>query len=105
VEGNAVSLYYAMQEDSTIIGLNRMESAYWRWIQKRTGLRIKNVFSDFRSHDSFAPVKTEETRLKEFVWLNYLRPTGPVIFSAGMNGVLPKLQNPSGRFEREDVTL
>ncbi|MDY9919930.1 OstA-like protein [Porphyromonadaceae bacterium NLAE-zl-C104] len=107
VEGDAVSLYYAMQEDSTIIGLNRMESAYLEMDTEKNRITKLKTYSATSGVMTPLPLlKPEETRLKEFVWLNYLRPTGPDdIFRRNERRSSEATEPRRGRFEREDVTL
>lgn len=107
VEGNAISLYYAEQEDSTIIGLNKMESAYLEIdIEDDQIKKIKTYSVTTGVLTPLPLLKPEEKRLEGFVWLDYLRPTGPDdIFRRNERRASEATQPRRERFEREDVTL
>lgn len=107
VEGDAVTLYYAVQEDSTIIGLNRMESAYLEIDTENNQITKLKTYSATSGVMTPLPLlKPEETRLKEFVWLDYLRPTGPDdIFRSNERRSSEATEPRRGRFERENITL
>ena len=107
VEGDATSLYYVEEEDSTIIGLNKMESAYLEIDTEDN--RITKLKTHSQTTGVITPLpllKPEESRLKGFTWLHYLRPTGPDdIFRRNERRSSEATVPRKGRFEREDITL
>ncbi len=107
VEGDAVSLYYAVEEDSTIIGLNKMESAYLEIDTE--GNKITKLKTYSQTTGVMTPLsllKPEESRLKGFEWLDYLRPKDPKdIFRSNERRNTEATEQRRSRFEREDVTL
>lgn len=77
VEGNAESLYYLVEEDSarTIIGLNKTESAYLSMDFLADELQKLKLWSSTKAITTpLSQLKSEESKLKGFMWLDYLRP-------------------------------
>lgn len=107
VEGDAVSLYYIVQEDSTIIGLNKMESAYMSMdIENEQMKKLKTWSATTAVTTPLPMLKPEDRRLKGFVWLDYLRPTSPEdIFRRNIRRSSETPEPRRGRFQREDITL
>jgi len=107
VEGDAVSLYYVQEEDSTMIGLNKMESAYLEIDTEDKQIKRIKTYSQTTGVITPIPLlKPEDTRLKGFVWLHYLRPSGPDdIFRSNDRNSSEATEPRRGRFEREDITL
>lgn len=107
VEGEAVSLYYLVEEDSTIIGLNKMESAYMSMdIEDNKIVKLKTWSATTAQTTPLPELKPENARLKGFVWLDYLRPTGPDdIFRGNKRRDSEATEPRRGRFQREDITL
>lgn len=107
VEGDAVSLYYTLQEDSTIIGLNKMESAYLSMDIRNGKMEKLKAWSATTAVMNPLPLlKPEDVQLKGFVWLDYLRPTSPEdIFRRNIRRSSETTEPRRGRFEREDITL
>jgi lipopolysaccharide assembly outer membrane protein LptD (OstA) len=107
VEGNAESLYYLVEEDSTIIGLNKTESAYLSMDIKNKQIERLKLWSSTRAVTTPLPqLKPEDARLGGFIWLDYLRPTGPGdIFRSNERRSSEATESRQRRFEREDVTL
>lgn len=107
VEGDATSLYYLVQEDSTIIGLNKMESAYLSMdIENEQVKKLKTWSATTAVTTPLPLLKPEDSRLKGFVWLDYLRPAGPKdIFRPNERRSSEAIEPRRGRFEREDITL
>lgn len=107
VEGDAVSLYYVQEEDSTMIGLNKMESAYLEIDTENN--QIKRIKTYSKTEGIMTPLpllKPEDSRLKGFEWLHYLRPSGPDdIFRSNDRSSSEAIEPRRGRFEREDITL
>ena len=107
VEGDAVSLYYVQEEDSTMIGLNKMESAYLEIDTEDKQIKRIKTYSQTTGVITPIPLlKPEDTRLKGFVWLHYLRPSGPDdIFRSNDRNSSEATEPRRGRFERVDITL
>lgn len=107
VEGDAVSLYYLVQEDSTIIGLNKTESAYLSIDIENEQIKKLKVWSATSAVTTPLPLlKPEDSQLKGFVWLDYLRPSGPDdIFRSNERDKSEATEPRRGRFEREEITL
>lgn len=107
VEGNAESLYYLVEEDSTIIGLNKTESAYLSMdIENEQIKRIKLWSSTTAVTTPLPLLKPEDSRLKGFFWVDYLRPTGPNdIFRSNERRSSEAVEQRQRRFQREDITL
>lgn len=107
VEGEAVSLYYTVQEDSTMIGLNRMESPYLEIdIENNQITKLKTYSATSGVITPLPLLKPEDTRLKGFVWFDYLRPSGPGdIFRRNERRSSDPPGSTSTRFRREDITL
>ncbi|HHT35491.1 MAG: OstA-like protein [Proteiniphilum sp.] len=107
VEGNAQSLYYLMQRDSTIIGLNKTESPYLSMdIEKNQIKRLKLWPSTTAVTTPLPQLSEGDARLEGFVWLDYLRPTGPGdIFRSNARRASEASEQRPRRFQREDITL
>jgi lipopolysaccharide export system protein LptA len=107
VEGNAESLYYLVEKDSTVIGLNKTESAYLSMdIEKKQIKRLKLWSSTKAVTTPLPQLKPEDARLAGFLWLDYLRPTGPRdIFRSNKRRSSETTEPRPRRFQREDVTL
>ncbi|ULB35688.1 MULTISPECIES: OstA-like protein [Proteiniphilum] len=107
VEGNAESLYYLVKEDSTIIGLNKTESAYLSMDIEGNKIKKLKMWSSTSAVTNPLPLlKPDELHLKGFIWLDYLRPSGSddifrINERRGSEAVEPRQK----RFEREDITL
>ncbi len=108
VEGNAESLYYLVKEDSTIIGLNKTESAYLSMDIEGNKIKKLKMWSSTSAVTNPLPLlKPDELHLKGFIWLDYLRPSSSddifrINERRGSEAVEPPRQK---RFEREDITL
>jgi hypothetical protein len=107
VEGNAESLYYLTEKDSTIIGLNKTESAYLSMdIENEQIKRLKLWSSTTAVTTPLPQLKPEDSRLQGFVWLDYLRPAGPNdIFRSNKRHSSEGTEQRQQRFQREDITL
>jgi len=107
VEGNAESLYYLVEKDSTIIGLNKTESPYLSMdIENEQIKRIKLWSTTTAVTTPLSLLKPEDSLLKGFFWLDYLRPTGPNdIFRSNERRSSDATEQRKRRFEREDITL
>lgn len=107
VEGNAESLYYLVEKDSTIIGLNKTESAYLSMDIENKQIKRLKLWSSTKAVTTPLPqLNPEDTRLKGFSWLDYLRPTGPDdLFRSNERRSSETTEPHQRRFEREEVTL
>lgn len=107
VEGNAKSLYYLVEEDSTIIGLNSTESPYLSMdIENEKIKRLKLWPTTTAVTTPLPQLQPEQTRLERFVWLDYLRPINSSdIFRSNVKRSEDVDEQPQRRFEREDITL
>ena len=106
VEGNAESLYYVVEKDSSIIGLNRSESAYLSMDFENDQItKLKWWPSAKGATTPLSLLKPEESLLKGFVWLDYLRPLGPTDIFRDNQRRSSEATEPQRRFQREDITL
>jgi hypothetical protein len=107
VEGNAQSLYYLLQKDSTIIGLNKTESPYLSMDIENNQIKRLKLWSTTTAVTTPLPLLSEgDSRLEGFVWLDYLRPTGPDdIFRSNERRASEAPDQRPRRFQREDITL
>ena len=107
VEGNAESLYYLVEEDSahTVIGLNKTESAYLSMDFLDDELQKLKLWSSTKAVTTpLSQLKQEESKLKGFMWLDYLRPLHKMdIFRRNeRQGSDSEVQAPR-RFSRDDA--
>jgi len=106
VEGNAESLYYLVEQDSTIIGLNRTESPYLSMDFENDQLTKLKIWPTATGTTTpLSLLKPDEARLEGFVWLDYLRPLGPTDIFRDNQRRGSEITEPQRRFQREDVTL
>ncbi|NLY23799.1 MAG: hypothetical protein GX042_02135 [Bacteroidales bacterium] len=107
VEGNAESLYYLVEKDSAIIGLNKTESAYLSMDIKNKQIERLKLWSSTRAVTTPLPqLNPEDARLGSFIWLDYLRPADPGdIFRSNERHSSEATEPRQRRFQREDVTL
>lgn len=106
VEGDAESLYYLVEEDSTIIGLNRTESPYLSMDFKDDKLEKLKIWPTGTGVTKpLSILSPDESRLGGFVWLDYLRPLGPHDIFRGNQRRSSEIIEQPRRFKREDITL
>lgn len=77
VEGNAESLYYIVENDSTgvILGLNKTESAYLTMDFKDDELEKLKLWPSVQASTTpLSLLQLGDSQLKGFMWLDYLRP-------------------------------
>ena len=75
VEGDAQSLYYLEEDDGTIIGLNKTQSAYLSMdIEKNELQKLKLWSSTTAETNPLSLLKPEEKRLDGFIWYDDIRP-------------------------------
>ena len=105
VEGNAESLYYLLEEkDSTVIGLNKTESAYLSMDIEKDEIQKLKLWSATQAVTTPLPqLNAEQSKLKGFVWLDYLRPKNKFdIFRSNARNVSDNVTPPPSRFKREE---
>ncbi len=102
VEGDAESLYYLEEDDGTIIGLNKTQSAYLSMdIYKNELQKLKLWSSTTAETNPLSLLKPEEKKLKDFIWYEDVRPTSKLdIFRRPKKLQSEKRVTPR-RFERE----
>jgi hypothetical protein len=75
VDGSAESLYYLMEKDSTIIGINKTESPFLSMDIADNKLEKLKLWSSIKGVTTpLSQTSPEDKTLKGFVWLDYLRP-------------------------------
>lgn len=107
VEGNAMSLYYLVEDDGTVIGLNKTESPYLSMDIEEEKLQKLKLWPATTAVTTPLPqLLPEQKRIEGFVWLDYLRPLNSFdIFRSNLREMGDVEEQPQRRFEREDVTL
>ena len=107
VEGDAMSLYYLVEDDGTVIGLNKTESPYLSMDIKEEKLQKLKLWPTTTAVTTPLPqLLPEQKQLERFVWLDYLRPLNSLdIFRRNIREIEDVEEQPQRRFEREDVTL
>ena len=76
VSGNAESIYYPMEKDSSMIGLNTTQSGFLSiWLKDRKIDRLKIWPSPKCSMTPIPDLQPQDRTLKDFYWFDYLRPT------------------------------
>ena len=107
VEGNAMSLYYLVEDDGTVIGLNKTESPYLSMDIEEEKLQKLKLWPATTAVTTPLPqLLPEQKRIEGFVWLDYLRPLNSFdIFRSNLREIGDVEEQPQRRFEREDVTL
>ena len=107
VEGNAMSLYYLVEDDGTVIGLNKTESPYLSMDIEEEKLQKLKLWPATTAVTTPLPqLLPEQKRIEGFVWLDYLRPLNSFdIFRRNIREIGDVDEQPQRRFEREDVTL
>ncbi len=106
VEGSVESLYYVVEQDSTMIGLNRMESPYFTIdIENEQITKLKGWPTVKGTTTPLSLLTPEELTLKGFAWLDYLRPMGPDDIFRDNRRHGSDIVEPPKRFQREDITL
>ena len=104
MEGNAESMYYAINEkDSSIIGLNHTKSSYLSMDIKDNKLEKLKIWpSPEATMDPLSLLKPDQATLKGFYWLDYLRPlNGQDIFRRNKRNASDTDTKPRKRFVRE----
>lgn len=102
VEGDAQSLYYIEEDDGTIIGLNKTQSAYLSMdLYKNELQKLKLWSSTTAETNPLSILKPEDKKLKDFIWYKNIRPLNKLdIFRRPKKDLTEKRHTPR-RFERK----
>jgi lipopolysaccharide export system protein LptA len=75
VEGNAESIFYPIETDGTMIGMNETKSGYLSiWVDGNKLERLKLWPAPKAVTTPLPDLAPEQQKLKDFQWLDYLRP-------------------------------
>lgn len=103
VEGSAESLYYLMEKDSTIIGVNKTESPFLSMDIVDNKLEKLKLWSDTKGVTiPLSQTAPEDKTLKGFVWMDYLRPINKDDIFRKPERKVSEIVQPPRRFEREE---
>lgn len=107
VEGNVVSYYHLVDEDSVVLGLNKTESAFLSMDVKDDKMdKIKLWSASKASTHPLPMLQPEERRLEGFMWLDYLRPMHALdIFRPNEKQAAESAVKAPRRFIREEETF
>lgn len=102
VEGDAQSLYYLEEDDGTIIGLNKTQSAYLSMdIEKNELQKLKLWSSTTAETNPLNLLEPEDKQLDGFIWYKNIRPLNKLdVFRKPVKEETEKRPSPR-RFERE----
>lgn len=105
VEGSAESIYYLVEEDNTMIGMNRTQSPYLSIdIMDDEIQKIKFWPTTSASITPLSQLKPGEEKLKGFIRLQYLRPINKNDIFRSNNRQTKDTFTPPRKFSREDNT-
>lgn len=77
VAGNAESIYYPLEEDGSMVGMNATKSGYLTiWVKENRLERLKIWPNPEGSMTPLPDLKPDQKVLKDFSWFDYIRPTG-----------------------------
>lgn len=75
VEGNAESIFYPIESDGSMVGLNATKSGYLTiWVKDNKLEKLKIWPSPIGSMTPIPDLKPSQKTLKDFMWFDYLRP-------------------------------
>ena len=75
ISGNAESIYYPLEDDGTLIGLNHMQSSYARILLKENKISELKFWPSVQGTLTPIPdLQPDQKQLKGFFWYDYLRP-------------------------------
>ncbi|MFV0397831.1 MAG: OstA-like protein [Bacteroidales bacterium] len=78
LNGNVETIFYPLEEDSTMIGLNRAVSSFLTMYMKNQKLERLKMWPNIEgSLTPLLKIVDENRHLKGFNWYNEIRPTGP----------------------------
>ena len=102
MEGDAQSLYYIEEDDGTMIGLNKTESAYLSMdIFKNELQKLKLWSSTTAETNPLSLLKPEDKKLKGFIWYDNVRPLNKLDIFRIPEKNLNEARPTPRRFERE----
>jgi lipopolysaccharide export system protein LptA len=104
VEGNGESLYFALENDTTIRGINKLLCG--RIIMHFQDNQVSKISHTIKPEASFKPphlIKDEDTSLKGFVWRIKERPTRALINAWRTPRI--REEDPFNFFDQPDVSL
>ncbi|MDR0332756.1 MAG: hypothetical protein LBI15_04770 [Dysgonamonadaceae bacterium] len=106
VEGNVETLYYMVEDDGNVIGLNKTESPYFNAdIENQEIVRMHLTGPANGLTTPLPQLRPEQSRLSGFVWLDYLRPLNSRdIFRRNERAAADDIELPR-MFVRDDETL
>lgn len=103
VEGSAESLYYLMEKDSTIIGVNKTESPFLSMDIVDNKLEKLKLWSATKGVTiPLSQAAPEDKALKGFVWMDYLRPINKDDIFRKTERKVSEIVQPPRRFVREE---
>jgi len=103
VEGSAESLYYLMEKDSTIIGVNKTESPFLSMDIVDNKLEKLKLWSATKGVTiPLSQTVPEDKVLKGFVWMDYLRPINKDDIFRKTERKVSEIVQPPRRFVREE---
>jgi len=106
VEGSAESLYYLLEKDSTVIGLNRTESPYLSMDLFDEKLEKLKLWPTTKAQTvPLSQLKPDDETLKGFVWIDYLRPINKYDIFRRNERNASEMIVPPRRFARDDILL
>jgi lipopolysaccharide export system protein LptA len=106
VEGSAESLYYLLEKDSTVIGLNRTESPYLSMDLFDEKLEKLKLWPSTKAQTvPLSQLKPDDETLKGFVWIDYLRPINKYDIFRRNERNASEMIVPPRRFARDDILL
>lgn len=75
VEGNAESIFYPIENDGSMVGLNATKSGYLTiWVKDNKLEKLKIWPSPVGSMTPIPDLKPSQKTLKDFMWFDYIRP-------------------------------
>lgn len=75
IDGNAETIYFPLQEDSTMVGMNELKSSYLTiWIKENKLERLKVWPKPTGTMTPLPQLLPEQKTLKDFHWYDYIRP-------------------------------
>ncbi len=105
VEGSAESIYYLVEEDNTMIGMNRTQSPYLSIdIMDDEVQKIKFWPATTATTTPLSQLKTGDEKLKGFIWLHYLRPINKNDIFRSNSRQKEDAPIPPRKFLREETT-
>ena len=75
VSGNAESIFYPLQNDGSMVGMNQTQSGYLSiWVKENKLERLKIWPNPEGTMTPIPDLRPEQKLLKDFYWFDYLRP-------------------------------